>query len=196
MWHEGLMTRERDVVVGAQRTSDSGTGSSGGESSEAEHLGITTVEDAANEPRILAFGRLLGAAGGLGYVLGRAIERDFGISHAMFEVLLLLGRTGRPLTMREISQARVLTTGGVTRLVDRMETYSLVRKEVDEADRRVHLVDLTETGETTAVHAARAHAANVQRYMLDALPSAQRDALVTALAALSRSAGAVLPQMP
>jgi len=36
----------------------------------------------------------------------------------------------------------------------------------------------------------------VQRYMLDALPTAERDTVVEALAALSRSAGAVLPQMP
>jgi len=178
-------------VVGAQRMWNSGT-----EPSEAEPLGIRTVADAANEPRILAFGRLLGAAGGLEYMLGRAIEREFGISHAMFEVLLLLGRAGRPLSMREISQARVLTTGGATRLVDRMQTYSLVQREVYEGDRRVHLVGLTEIGESTAVRAARTHAANVQRYMLDALPDTERDALLAGLAALSTSAGAVLPQMP
>lgn len=177
--------------MGAQHTRNPDT-----ESSEEDQAGITTVADAANEPRVLAFGRLLGAAGGLGYVLGRAIEREFGISHAMFEVLLLLGRAGRPLSMREITQARVLTTGGATRLVDRMQTYSLVHREVYEADRRVHLVALTEIGEMTAVKAARAHAANVQRYMLDALPAAQREALLAGLAALSMSAGAVLPQMP
>lgn len=178
-------------MVGTQRMWNPGA-----ESSETEQHGIKTVADAANEPRILAFGRLLGAAGGLGYMLGRAIEREFGISHAMFEVLLLLGRAGRPLSMREISQARVLTTGGATRLVDRMQTYSLVQREVYEGDRRVHLVGLTELGEATAVRAARAHAANVQRYMLDALPNIERDALLAGLAALSNSAGAVLPQMP
>jgi hypothetical protein len=32
--------------------------------------------------------------------------------------------------------------------------------------------------------------------MLDTLPKVQRDAVVEGLAALSRSAGAVLPQMP
>lgn len=178
--------------MGAQRTWDPG----GTESSESEHLEITTIADAANESRILAFERLLGAAGGLGYMLGRAIEREFGISQAMFEVLLLLGRAGKPLSMREISQARVLTTGGATRLVDRMQAYSLVHREVYETDRRVHLVGLTEIGEITAVQAARVHAANVQRYMFDALPTVERDALVAGLAALNMSAGAVLPQMP
>jgi DNA-binding MarR family transcriptional regulator len=157
---------------------------------------VETAAEAANEPRVLAFGRLLGAAGGLEYLLGRAIEREFGISHAMFEVLLLLGRAGVPLPMREISQARVLTTGGVTRLVDRMEAAGLVRREVSARDGRVHLVALTDAGEATAVRAAKMHAGNVQRYMFDALPEADRDTVMAGLAALSRSARAALPQMP
>ena len=157
---------------------------------------IATAADAANEPRVVAFGRLLGAAGGLEYLLGRAIEREFGISHAMFEVLLLLGRAGAPLPMREISQARVLTTGGVTRLVDRMEAAGLVRREVSSRDGRVHLVALTPDGEAMAVRAARMHACNVQRYMLDALPESDRETVMKGLAVLSRSARAALPQMP
>ena len=44
----------------------------------------------------LAFGRLLGAANRLEYILGRAIEQECGISHLMFEVLLILGRAGGP----------------------------------------------------------------------------------------------------
>ncbi|MBS2966720.1 MarR family transcriptional regulator [Actinocrinis puniceicyclus] len=157
---------------------------------------IATAADAANEPRVVAFGRLLGAAGGLEYLLGRAIEREFGISHAMFEVLLLLGRAAAPLPMREISQARVLTTGGVTRLVDRMQAAGLVRREVSPRDGRVHLVALTELGESIAVRAARVHASNVQRYMLDALPERDRETVMAGLAVLSRSARAALPQMP
>jgi DNA-binding MarR family transcriptional regulator len=155
-----------------------------------------TAANAANEPRVLAFGRLLGAAGGLEYLLGRAIEREFGISHAMFEVLLLLARAGRRLSMREISQARLLTTGGVTRLVGRMQAAGLVHRETSARDGRVHLVALTDTGETVVVRAARAHAHNVQRHMLDVLPSAQREAVLEALAVLSHSTFAALPQMP
>jgi len=162
----------------------------------AEHLGITTIAEAASEPRIAAFQSLLEATGRLAYVLGRAIERECAISYAMFEVLLLLGRTDGPVSMREIAQARVLTTGGATRLVGRMQARGLVLRTVDRADRRIHLVTLAEAGETALVHAARVHAANVQRYVLDALPTAQRDTLLEALAALSRSALTVLPRMP
>lgn len=162
----------------------------------AQNLGIATIADAANEPRIAAFLSLLEAAGRFAYVLGRAIERECAISYAMFEVLLLLGQTDGAASMREIAQARVLTTGGVTRLVDRMQVRGLVLRTVDRADRRIHLVALTEAGETALVHAARVHAANVERYVLGALPPAQRETLLEALAALSRSARTVLPRMP
>jgi len=57
-------------------------------------------------------------------------------------------------------------------------------------------VALTETGEATAVRAARMHARNVQRYMFDALPDADRETVMAGLAVLSRSARAALPQMP
>ena len=162
----------------------------------AQELSIATIADAANEPRIAACRCLLEAAGRFAYVLGRAIERECAISYAMFEVLLLLGRTDGAASMREIAQQCVLTTGGVTRLVDRMQERGLVLRTVDSEDRRIHLVALTEAGEATFVRAARIHAANVERYVLDVLPPAQRETLLEAVAALSRSALTLLPRMP
>ncbi|MFF1724140.1 hypothetical protein [Streptomyces sviceus] len=87
-----------------------------------EHAEISTSSDAANNALILALGRRQGAANRLEYILGRALEVDCGISHLMFEVLLILGRAGEPgLSMRAVAvaQEQVLTTGGVTSLVDR-----------------------------------------------------------------------------
>ena len=73
---------------------------------------IATAEQAANDPLVLAFGRLQGAANRLEYLLGRAIEKECGISHVMFEVLLILGRAkGRGMSMGAVAQERVLTTG-------------------------------------------------------------------------------------
>ena len=88
---------------------------------------ISTPKEAADNELVLAFGRLQGAANRLEYILGRALEVECGISHLMFEVLLILGRAGEPgLSMRAIAQEQVLTTGGATRLVDRMEAAGLV----------------------------------------------------------------------
>ncbi|MFI6444489.1 MarR family winged helix-turn-helix transcriptional regulator [Kitasatospora sp. NPDC050543] len=157
---------------------------------------ITTAAQAAGDGRVLAFGQLLGAAGRLELILGRAIEEECGISHSMFEVLLVLGRAGEPgLPMREIGRERVLTTGGVTRLVDRMEAAGLVRRTQHPQDRRVQLVTLTELGGQTCVRAARVHADNVQRYFLDPLPAGERERFVANLRMLSLSAGRSLPRL-
>ena len=117
---------------------------------------ITTAEQASNDSLVLAFGWLQGAANRLEYILGRAIEQECGISHLMFEVLLILGRAGEPgMPMRALAQERVLSTGGATRLVDRMEVAGLVARNMDPADRRGRLVRLTPLGEQTVVTAAQ-----------------------------------------
>ena len=104
---------------------------------------ITTAEQAANDRLVLAFGWLQGAANRLEYILGRAIEQECGISHLMFEVLLILGRAGGVgMSMGAIAQERVLTTGGVTRLVDRMEAAGLVARDENPGDRRGRLVTI------------------------------------------------------
>src|SRR3954447_21779309 len=142
----------------------------------ARNAQITTAEQAANDRLVLAFGRLQGAANRLEYILGRAIAEECGISHVMFEVLLILGRAGGSgMSMGSIAQERVLTTGGVTRLVDRMEAAGLVARDENPEDRRGRLVRLTPLGEQTAVRAARIHAANVQRLSLDVLPESHRE---------------------
>ncbi|GGK89728.1 MarR family transcriptional regulator [Streptomyces flaveus] len=157
---------------------------------------ITTAEQAANDKLVLAFGWLQGAANRLEYILGRAIEKECGISHLMFEVLLILGRAGEPgMSMRAIAQERVLTTGGVTRLVDRMEAAGLVARDENPGDRRGRLVRLTRLGEETAVRAARLHAENVQRLFLDQLPPEHREQFTRDLRTLSFSARDALPRL-
>jgi DNA-binding MarR family transcriptional regulator len=157
---------------------------------------ITTAEQAANDRRVLAFGRLQGAANRLEYILGRAIEKECGISHVMFEVLLILGRAkGAGMSMGAVAQERVLTTGGVTRLVDRMEAAGLVAREENPGDRRGRLVTLTPLGEKTVVHAARLHTVNVQRFLLDPLPTEHREQFTQDLRTVSLSAKDALPRL-
>jgi DNA-binding MarR family transcriptional regulator len=157
---------------------------------------IATARDAADNELVLAFGRLQGAANRLEYVLGRALEQECGISHLMFEVLLILGRAGDPgLSMGVISREQVLTTGGVTRLVDRMVAAGLVERVEDPDDRRGRLVRLTPHGEETAVRAARVHVANIERYFLEPLPAAHRERFMSDLRILSHAARDVIPRL-
>ena len=158
---------------------------------------IMTAKEAADDELVLAFGRLQGAANRLEYILGRQIEEECGISHLMYEALLILGRAGEPgLSMRAISQEQVLTTGGATRLVDRMEAAGLVRRVTDPADRRARLVRLTPLGEETAVRASRLHVENIKRYFLAPLPESHRERFAEDLRILSHSARDALPLLP
>ena len=157
---------------------------------------ISTAKDAADHELVVAFGRLLGAANRLEYLLGRAIEQEWGISHLMLEVLLILGRAGGAgLSMGVIGREQVLTTGGVTRLVDRMEAAGLVERAEDPGDRRGRLVRLTSLGESTVVHAARLHVRNIERYFLAPLPAAHRERFMEDLRILSHAARDELPRM-
>lgn len=162
-----------------------------------ERSGITSPAQAANDPLVLAFGRLQGAANRLGYILGRDLERQCGITHLTFEVLLILGRAGGAgLSMRAIAQEQVLTTGGATRLVDRMEAAGLVERVEDPDDRRGKLVSLTELGARTSVRAARLHVENIRRYFLEPLPAEDRERFAEDLRILSHSARDILPRLP
>ena len=96
---------------------------------------FASAQDAANDPRILVFGRLLGAANRLEFILGRALEESTGLSHSMLELLLVVGRAGdEGIALRDIAQARVLTSGGATRLVQRASEQGLVQRRVLPAD--------------------------------------------------------------
>ena len=157
---------------------------------------ITTAREAANDRLVLAFGHLQGAANRLEYLLGRALEEGCGINHLTFEVLMILGRAGPDgLPMRSIGQERVLSTGGASRLVDRMEAAGLVIRSADADDRRGCRVSLTEAGEKTAVRAARMHAENVRRLFLEPLPEEHRTQFVDDLRILSHSARDALPRL-
>ena len=163
----------------------------------ADQVGISTAKEAADHELILAFGRLQGAANRLEYILGRAIEVECGISHLMYEVLLIMGRAGGPgLSMRAIGQEQVLTTGGVTRLVDRMEAAGLVERATDPDDRRGRLVRLTPLGEETTVRASRVHVENIKRYFLEPLPAPHRERFTEDLRILSHAARDMLPRLP
>jgi DNA-binding MarR family transcriptional regulator len=72
--------------------------------------------------------------------------RPYGLSHAGFNVLMILQLAGRPLSQREIGERWLVTRGAVTGLVDSLEAAGLVRRQPHPEDRRVSLVELTDKG--------------------------------------------------
>lgn len=158
---------------------------------------FSTAQEAASDPRILVFGRLLGAANRLEYMLGRALEDELGLSHSLFELLLVVGRAGENgVALRDIAQARVLTSGGATRLVKRATERGFVRQASSSEDARVQIVHLTPQGEAALLQASAIHAKNVERYLINVLPPDQAEVFAVAIKTLSKNAATLLPTMP
>ncbi len=117
---------------------------------------------------------------------GRELEQSVGIPLVWFDVLIHIGgaEEGR-LTMSRLSTEVALTTGGVTRLVDRMVEAGLVARQNCPSDRRsVHVV-LTPAGQSTLRNAIGAHIEGIDRHLVAPLNETDRAALKVALSKLA-----------
>ncbi|MFI6433352.1 MarR family winged helix-turn-helix transcriptional regulator [Rhodococcus oryzae] len=110
------------------------------------------------------------------------------INIASFDVLAALRRSGPPfrMTSGQLAEMSLVTTGGVTLRVDRLEKAGLVTRERDTEDRRVVYAQLTDKGLRVIQEAALEHFANEAR-MLAGLSAAERDQLAGLLRKLEHS---------
>ena len=97
-----------------------------------------------NDDRIVLMGLLTEVDARLQRVLGVELEAACGITLPWLEVLIRLRRSpaGR-LTMSEVADQTVYTSGGTTRLVDRIEEAGLVQRVHCPTDRRTTFLELT-----------------------------------------------------
>jgi DNA-binding MarR family transcriptional regulator len=146
---------------------------------------MTTVDDrrdAVHDERITLMGLLVETHAQLVRALGDELERQCGLPLMWFEVLLRLGRsTEHRLTMSQLADGVSLTSGGMTRLVDRMAGAGLVERQDCPSDRRsVHVV-LTAAGLDRLGMAVQVHLAGLDRHLLGPLDPAEVAALGAAL---------------
>ena len=114
---------------------------------------------AADEALITTYGRLVEAHASLGRQLGRSLERAAGVPHTWFEVLLRIERAdGGRISMGSLAAQVALTSGGITKLVDRMIDAGLVKRVPCPTDRRVSFAALTPAGDDALGRAKVAHA--------------------------------------
>jgi len=114
--------------------------------------------------------------------LARELEQNVGIPLVFFDVLIHVG--GAPesrLTMSKLSSDVALTTGGVTRLVDRMVEAGLVARENCPNDRRSIYVVLTPEGQAVLHRAVAEHIDGIDRHLVAHLDDRERAALEVAL---------------
>jgi DNA-binding MarR family transcriptional regulator len=99
-----------------------------------------------DDPRITAVGLLMETVGGLNARLA-AQYAEHDLSAVEFEVLLRLARSPeQQLRMTDLAIQTMLTTSGITRVIDRLERDGLVERSACPTDRRGSNATITETG--------------------------------------------------
>jgi DNA-binding MarR family transcriptional regulator len=89
------------------------------------------------------------------------VSRSFGLKPGWLDVLSALRRVGPPYRMSATTLARwvLLSSGGMTSRLDRMEEAGLLKRQPDPSDRRGVLVELTAKGRKVIDAAIDAHLA-------------------------------------
>lgn len=100
--------------------------------------------------------------------------------------LLLTIAGGGDLTQRQCAARMGLDPSTLGRLVDQLEAAGRLTRTAHAADRRAHVLALTETGRQEAAE-ARAAIARIETALLDRLTPEDRAALHTGLTALTRA---------
>ena len=91
------------------------------------------------------------------------IQQRFGLPPAQFDILVRLVRTpGHRMPMSELARQAALSSGGFTKVADRLESAGLITRVPSESDRRVTHATLTAAGRRLALR-ARAACAEILR---------------------------------
>jgi DNA-binding MarR family transcriptional regulator len=96
------------------------------------------------DPKWHAFYGMLQVNARLVERIGARMERETGLPPAWFEVLAQISKG--PVRMGDLAEMLVLSRGGATRLVARMEEAELVVREIPKDDRRATYARITDTG--------------------------------------------------
>jgi DNA-binding MarR family transcriptional regulator len=98
-----------------------------------------------------------------------------GLTEGDFDVLATLRRAGAPYerSAGELAEHTMITSGGMTKRLDRLEQRGLITRRPSQTDARGRVVALTAEGRGVIDTAFVAHAAN-ERRLVDMLPSADR----------------------
>ena len=142
-----------------------------------------------------AWGGLLHRHAHVVATLDRELREAEGLSISEYEVLLHLARAGSPcLRMGSLAGSLPLTPSGVTRVVDRLEGWKLVKRARSAEDARSFSVSLTAAGRTRFERAHEVHMAGVRRHFLGPLSEGDLRDLARIWGKLEKAAGEEAPE--
>lgn len=106
------------------------------------------------------------------------VYRQFGLSEGEFDILCAIRREGEPFEVRpaQIAAATMVTTGGTSKRLDRLEKAGLVERTSAQDDGRSRIVRLTPAGLALIDEAFTAHIENEKR-LVSTLSAGERAAL-------------------
>ncbi len=140
----------------------------------------------SGDAKVQLFGLLLETNARMSRSLGLELEAECELPLAWFDVLLQLRRSpdGR-LKMNEIADAIVHSSGGTTRLVDRIEVAGLVERQNCPSDRRAIHVAITEAGNVKLDEALTVHLEYLDESLAKRLTENERVTLASLLTKLN-----------
>ena len=126
-------------------------------------------------------GRIVRLAGTFQRRFGEAFA-DLGVTEGDYGLLVALRRAGEPygLTPTELARARMMTSGGMTAVIDRLERRGLLERLPNPADRRGSIVQLTAEGLALVDRAMELHT-EVEHSLVGSLSTKDRDQLTVLL---------------
>ncbi|NDL55777.1 MarR family winged helix-turn-helix transcriptional regulator [Phytoactinopolyspora mesophila] len=112
--------------------------------------------------------------------------RDAGLGNGEFDILAALRRAGQPYsrTPRDLGSALMVTSGAITKQIDRLEAKGLVIREADPRDARSRMITLTDKGADLVERLLPEHLAN-ERALLTTLSAEQQEQLASLLLSLA-----------
>ncbi len=130
--------------------------------------------DLLADERITSYGRLVEAYRRLSRIFDRSLRERSGLSVTWFEALLRLGRSPEhQMAITELGEQMVLTSGGATRLVDRLEEQGYLERIACPTDRRVHWARLTDQGMAVLSDALEGHLADLEHHFASRVGDAE-----------------------
>ena len=148
-----------------------------------------TIQSSAcpsGDEKVQLFGLLLETNARLPRTLGLELEARCDLPLAWFEVLLQLRRASESrLKMNQVADAIVHSTGGTTRLIDRLVEAGLVERQSCPSDRRAIYVAITAQGDAKLDEALGVHMSYLDKNLAGRLSPSERGNLAALLAKLN-----------
>lgn len=151
------------------------------------HVGVTAPRWLDDEEQ-RAWRALLDATRRLFDAIDAQLQRDAGIPHAYYEILVRLSEApDRSLRMRDLAAASLSSRSRLSHAVARLEERGWVRRMNCPTDRRGQVAQLTDAGFAALAAAAPGHVERVRSALIDPLAPQQIRQLREISEAVSRT---------